>query len=96
MQVTIKSNIKDLIPNYLDNRQKDIERITEMLTSADFEEIRAIAHNMKGIGAPYGFQYITDVGLEMENAAKAGDADELSRLLDKYVTYLDELTVVYE
>ena len=96
MQITIKSNIKDLIPNYLDNRQKDVGRLTELLASSDFDEIRAIAHNMKGIGAPYGFQFITDIGLEIENAAKAGNADEIRRLLDRFVEFLGELTIVYE
>jgi len=96
MQLTIKSNLKDLVPGYLDNRQAEFEQLGNLLGSADFDTISGVAHNMKGIGIPYGFQYISDLGLELETAAKAGDAEQLRLLLSQYKTYLDELEIVYQ
>ena len=96
MQITIKSNLEDLIPRYLENRQAELEQMADLLGAADFDAIRGVAHNMKGIGIPYGFKYVSDLGLELETAAKAHDADQLRLLLGQYKTYLDELEIVYQ
>jgi len=96
MQITVKSNLKDLIPGYLDNRQTELEQLDGLLEAADFVTISGVGHNMKGIGIPYGFQYISDLGLEVETAAKTSDIDKLQLLLNQYKTYLDELEIVYQ
>ena len=40
--------IADLIPKFLDNRQKDIAAIESALQQSDFETIRMLGHSMKG------------------------------------------------
>ena len=39
--VQVDSDLEDLIPGYLENRNKDIESITEALRQNDFETISA-------------------------------------------------------
>ena len=44
------------------------------LTTGDFETIRVIGHNCKGIGKGYGFPEIGTMGATLEIAAQAADA----------------------
>jgi HPt (histidine-containing phosphotransfer) domain-containing protein len=39
-----------LIPNFLENREKDINTIDESLEKGDFETIERLGHSMKGSG----------------------------------------------
>jgi HPt (histidine-containing phosphotransfer) domain-containing protein len=43
----------------------------------EFESIREAGHNLRGTGAAYGFPRITDLGEEIESAAKSSDIDRI-------------------
>ena len=51
------------------------------LASKNFEELGFIGHSLKGSGASYGFSEVTDLGIEIEQYAKHGDAKKLKKLL---------------
>jgi HPt (histidine-containing phosphotransfer) domain-containing protein len=95
-RVVIDADLKDLIPGFLDNRKADIGKLKDALEKKDFETIQRIAHDLKGIGAGYGFDKISDIGLELENASKAHEAVAIRGLVMDYENYLDSLEVVYE
>ena len=65
--------IADLIPKFLDNRQKDINLIESALEKNDFDAIRMLGHSMKGAGGGYGFDGVTEIGKNLEEAAKEAD-----------------------
>ena len=46
----VDPDLRDLIPGYLKNRQKDITTIKKALKAADFAKIRVLGHSMKGSG----------------------------------------------
>lgn len=85
----------DLIPEYLENRQSDVTRINACLESADFETIRHIAHDMRGVGSGYGFPGISDLGQEIGSAARSGDAKTVGQLNARYQDYLNNLDIKY-
>jgi len=90
------SEIGDLIPGFLENRQKDIEAINEALESGDHETIRLLGHSMKGAGAGYGFDEISTIGRAIEAAAKTGDGNIIRSELIRLETYLKKVEVIYE
>lgn len=94
--VKVDSDLEDIIPGFLQNRQSDIEAILEALDKDDYESIRILGHNMKGAGGGYGFEVITDIGSAIEQAAKNNDADEIKRSLDELSTYLEQIEIVFE
>jgi hypothetical protein len=51
---------------------------------------------MKGSGGGYGFDAITELGHDLEAAAKSEHAEEISRLNDALASYLERLEVVYQ
>lgn len=94
--VHIDIDLEDLIPGFLENRQKDLLTLETALQESDFETLRSIGHNLKGVGGGYGFSDITSIGAEIEESAKINELDKLSENVKKLSHYLNNLEVVYE
>ena len=92
----VDSDLEDLIPDYLENRQEDVRAIGRYLERGDYETIRILGHSMKGSGGGYGFDAITDAGRGIEEAAKAGDSEVIRKYVDDLASYLNQVQVVYE
>lgn len=88
-------DLKDLIPGYLSNRDKDIIAVRECLGVGDFEKIRTIGHSMKGSGGGYGFDAITDLGDRIEDAALANDANEIDQAIRDLEVFVSQVEVVF-
>jgi hypothetical protein len=41
-------DIADLIPGFLENRRRDVDKMREALTQGEYETIRVLGHSMKG------------------------------------------------
>ena len=93
--VEVDADLADLVPNFLANRQKDLQQITAALERADNDALRIIGHNMKGVGGGYGFGEITEFGKHLEVAAKDRDHAAARKLLDQYRHYLANIEVRY-
>lgn len=94
--VTIDKDLAELIPEFLENRRKDVSDILYALEKGDFETIRNIGHSLKGVGGGYGFDTITDMGAELEIAAKNQDSDKIREQTEELSFYLDRIDIVYD
>jgi len=88
--------ISDLIPGFLENRQKDINTISDALAEKEYDTIRLIGHGMKGYGAGYGFDDLSEMGNTLEKAAEKEDTLSIQKELVKLETYLKNVQVVYK
>jgi histidine phosphotransfer protein HptB len=88
--------IADLIPKFLDNRQKDINLIESALEKNDFEAIRMLGHSMKGAGGGYGFDGVTEIGRNLEEAAKEADSNKIRNGVQELAEYLRRVEVIYD
>lgn len=95
VQVTVDRDLEDLVPGFLANRQRDIEKVEALLAKGQFDGIRVIGHSMKGSGGGYGFQFITEVGAGLERAAIARNADVIRSALSELREYLAQVEIVY-
>lgn len=93
--VEIERDLEYLIPEYLEGRHRDVISMREALTNGDFESIRILGHNMKGTGGGYGFDALTDIGGEIQQAATSADAGALERLAGELADYLGRLKIRY-
>jgi PAS domain S-box-containing protein len=84
----------DLIPGFLQNRRQDVGAMLDALDRGDFETVESLGHCMKGAGASYGFQAITDIGTALEHAAKSVDNDASRKWVGELSRYLDHVEVV--
>jgi len=95
VQVTVDRDLEDLIPGFLANRQRDIEKVEAMLARDDFDGVRITGHSMKGSGGGYGFPFITEIGAGLERAAIARDADSIRNAISELRHYLAQVEIVY-
>jgi hypothetical protein len=89
-------DLRDLIPGYLENRQKDIKTITNSIRIADFDKIRLLAHSMRGSGGGYGFMPISKIGEALEEAARLKDLKQIKKHLNELSDFLERVTLVYD
>ena len=94
--VVCDADLADIIPEYLENKRGECSRLKQLAAQRDFEEIRTIAHGMKGSGGCYGFTPISDIGRAMEAAAKAGNLADILAQVDELEAYLNRIKVRYE
>ncbi len=88
--------IADLIPKFLDNRQKDILAIQAALEQNDYQAIRMLGHSMKGAGGGYGFHGVTEIGKNLEEAAKEENSDLIRKEVFELAEYLRNVEVIYD
>ena len=94
--VSIDQDLEDLIPGFLNNREDDVKKLRSALAEENVDELRSIGHSLKGVGGGYGFARISDIGAEIESAAKINDLKSINELIDMMADYLDRLDIIYE
>jgi HPt (histidine-containing phosphotransfer) domain-containing protein len=86
-----------LIPGFLERRENEVHELSELVAQSQFEGIRLIGHKLKGMGAGYGFPLVTEIGRDLEGAAKAGDTKGIQasiRQLANFVAGLKALLML--
>jgi CheY-like chemotaxis protein len=96
VRVRVDSGLAELVPGFLENRRRDVEAIAAALAHADYENVRLLGHNMKGSGAGYGLNRITEIGASLEQAAGRREPEEIRARAAELARYLDGLHVDYE
>lgn len=95
IRVKIDDEIKSIVPEYLEKRKKECVLICRLLEAEAFSEIRILGHRMKGTGGSYGFEDISEIGEEIEEAALATDKEAISKSLRQLTSYLERVVVEY-
>jgi HPt (histidine-containing phosphotransfer) domain-containing protein len=94
--VKVAKDLEDLIPTFFANRAKELETLRAALGGGDFEQLRQLGHRMKGVGNSYGFEKVSVLGKQIEDAAKASDGAAIEARLAEYADYLGRVKVEYE
>jgi signal transduction histidine kinase/CheY-like chemotaxis protein len=92
-RVDVPGFLRELAPEFLRRQRCGLLSVAIAMKSGEFDSIQSFAHNMKGCGKSFGFPRLTELGREMERAAKDGDADSLRRQLQDLREYLTEVDV---
>jgi len=91
----VERSIGDLIPTFLNNRQREVESLRRALVMGDFELVRRLGHRMRGVGSSYGFEYVSLLGQRLEQCSRERDADLLGELVSEYADYLSTVRIEY-
>lgn len=94
--IKVDPEIADLIPGFLNNRKKDIQDLESCLEVGNFEQIERLGHSMKGSGAGYGFDGISEIGKSIEIAGKEKDVKAIKEKIEDLRDYLDRVEIVNE
>jgi HPt (histidine-containing phosphotransfer) domain-containing protein len=91
----VSKRLADLMPTFLGNRQSELENLRQALATADFDQLRHLAHRMRGVGGSYGFEHVTTLGRQIDQSARAQDVESLRALLRDYADYLANVRIEY-
>ena len=92
--VHVPNALLHLIPKYLQNRQRDLEVLSDALAKQDYDSIRRLGHSMKGSGGGFGFHEITTIGDGIEKAALDKCNDTIQSNIQELTSYLACIHVV--
>jgi HPt (histidine-containing phosphotransfer) domain-containing protein len=95
-RVYIDQDLEVLIPQYLENREDDIEELKSLVEEENYEKIRIIGHSLKGSGGGYGFDYLTELGSQIEKNAELKNVEEIRSLIQSLESYLNNLEIIYQ
>ena len=91
--IVAPEGIAELIPGYLRNRHTDLVSIGAALERNDFGAIEVVGHQMKGSGTGYGFLAISDIGRNLELAAKGQGAEAVRAQISALADYLNRVEI---
>jgi histidine phosphotransfer protein HptB len=94
--VIVDEDLEELIPGFLENRGKDVVALREALAEKEISKLQSIGHSLKGVGGGYGFDALSEIGAEIEAAAKEQNTDPIEELIDRMADYLRRIDVVFE
>lgn len=93
--VEIDADLQDLIPQFIENRKKDIESLVELVEKKDLTAIAQLSHKIKGAAAGYGFTELSDLAAQMEVAAKSNNATPLPDLVRRMKVHFLNIDIRY-
>lgn len=94
-KIEIDADLQDLIPQFLENRKKDIETLEKLVSEKNIEAIAQLAHKIKGAAAGYGFNELSDIAGQMEILAKKNEDAPLSDLVKKMKAHFSNIDIHY-
>ena len=92
--VTVPPSIANLVPGFLENRRKELAVLQAAAGAGDFPRLSYLAHNLKGVAGSYGFSYMSDIGLALEQAAAEADQVVIEQQLHLLTDHISRLQVV--
>lgn len=94
--VAVDGSLSDIVPIFLSNIRENPATIAKALSSGDLQVPRTLGHNMKGTGTAYGFPAITELGAQIEQAAKDGNVETIRTKASELASYLERLRIEYQ
>lgn len=74
----LDEDIIALIPGYLNNRRKDIDKMLQAFEKKDIAPIKEIAHNIKGTALSYGQKSLNEIAIRLDHAAAISEWEKIN------------------
>lgn len=78
-----------LILNYLILVEEYVEEAESLLAANEIEKVGKIGHNLKGTGSSYGFDDITELGRQLDEAGKMSQNEKIGEILIQIKTAVE-------
>lgn len=95
-QIVVDAMLEPIMDRYLELREEELGQTEEAIAAGDSEAVRMLGHRLKGSGTSYGFVRLTELGADLEAAAKEDDLVQAGKLAAEVRAYLDNVEVVFE
>ena len=93
--VQIDEEIKEIIPNFLEWREKDINLFKVAIEAEDFDQLESIGHKVKGNAGSYGVHKMSEYGAGIEIAAKNKELAKIKSLVGDFEEHFENIEIEY-
>jgi hypothetical protein len=93
IRLNVEPGLKELVPSFLDNRRRDLERLRNALHSGDLAAIRDVGQNIRAFSRVYGFDELTALGEEIRCAADECSTLRIVHLQGQLADYLSRVEI---
>ncbi len=95
--VHIERGLEELIPMFFEESENEIQELGDAVKNKDLKTIKLLGHRIKGSSLSYGFEGMSDIGREIEEAVKADKSmEEIKVLVDKLIYYVRNVEIIYD
>ena len=91
IRLNVEPGLRELVPGFLDNRRRDLERLRNALHSGDLAAIRDVGQNIRAFSRVYGFDELTALGEEIRSAADECSTLRIVHLQGQLADYLSRV-----
>ena len=84
--------IVEILQLYLEASGADVKGLALSATSGDFGEVARLAHTIKGASGNVGADAMMEMGRRLEEAAKEGAVEDVSRTVAQMLTVFETTT----
>jgi len=95
MKIKIDKDYEEIIPNYLNNRQKDLALFREYILTQNMSEIEFIAHKLAGSAGSYGFHTLGKIAVKLESACQNKKMSEVESHIQEIEDYFTNLHIEF-
>ncbi len=95
IKVEIDADLQDLIPQFTENRKKDILTLEELIAKNDLPAIAALTHKIKGAASSYGFMQLSEIAAQMEKLSKNNESSQLAGLVQEMKTHFENIEIQF-
>ena len=88
IRLRAEPSVKELLPGFLENRRRDLERMRQALHAGDLAAIRDLGQNIRCFSRVYGLDELTEIGEEIRCAAEECSTLRLVHLQGRLADYL--------
>jgi HPt (histidine-containing phosphotransfer) domain-containing protein len=92
IRLTVEPALRELVPGFLANRRKDLEVIGRALHSGNLDAIRVVGHNIRCFSRVYGFEALTALGEELQQAAAEQSTLRIVHAQNQLADYLSRVS----
>jgi hypothetical protein len=93
IRLRVEPAIRDLVPGFIENRRRDLERMRQALHSGDLAAIRDVGQNIRCFSRVYGFDELTVLGEEIRRAADECSTLRIVHLQGQLADYLSRVEI---
>jgi hypothetical protein len=91
IQLQVEPRLKELVPGFLQQRRRDLERLREALRAGDLAAIRDVGQSIRCFSRVYGLDELTRLGEEIHRAAEECSTLRILHLQGRLAEYLSRV-----
>ena len=96
ISVRVDPLLAELVPKFLQRCRQTVVEFHSVVGSRDFGGARRIGHALHGTASSFGFDEMANIGKEIEQAARDGDAGALKDLAERLDAHVARVRPVFD